>query len=136
MTTNYQRGRAFEYRTRDKLLKMGAAYVIRAAQSKGTFDLAAFFGWENPGTVNERLPSVMLVQCKRDGNLSKAEREKCLSVANACGTQAWLAKTGEKGRGVVFVLLARSPDNDYTQRSQVERITVPHGNRHRSVSAP
>lgn len=43
MPTNYQRGRAFEYRARDALLKRGAAFVIRAAQSKGAADLAAFF---------------------------------------------------------------------------------------------
>lgn len=118
MATNYQRGRAFEYRTRDKLYQMGAAYVMRAAQSKGTFDLAAFWGWEFPGTPNERQPNVMLVQCKRDGKLSKAEREKCLDLAKACGRQAWLAKAGPKGRGVQLVMLARDPDNDYTKEME------------------
>lgn len=117
MATNYQRGRAFEYRTRDKLLQMGAAYVMRAAQSKGTFDLAAFFGWKYPGTPNEKMPSVMLVQCKRDGKLSKAERQKCLDLARACGHSAWLAKVGPKGRGVQFVMLAQDPSNDYTKES-------------------
>jgi hypothetical protein len=118
MATNYQRGRAFEYRTRNKLLDMGAAYVMRAAQSKGTFDLAAFFGWEFVGTPNERFPNVMLVQCKRDGKLSKAEREKCIAVAKACGRAAWLAKAGPKGRGVVFVMLASDPKNDYTMEAK------------------
>jgi len=40
----YARGRAFEYRVRDHLLReLGAVYVIRAAGSKTRADLAAFF---------------------------------------------------------------------------------------------
>jgi hypothetical protein len=46
VATNYQRGRAFEYRTRDKLLKKGAVYVMRAAQSKGKVDLLALWPHE------------------------------------------------------------------------------------------
>jgi len=108
MATNYQRGRAFEYRTRDALVKeFGAAYVMRAAQSKGVFDLAAFFGWVNPGTVNETEPQVWLVQCKRDGRLSAAERERCIELAQECGVPAYLAKAGPKGRGVIFERLLR-----------------------------
>lgn len=47
MATNYQRGRAFEYRTRDRLYKDGAVYVMRAAQSKGLADLLALFPQED-----------------------------------------------------------------------------------------
>ena len=43
MPTNYQRGRQFEYRTRNKLIDMGAVYVMRAAQSKGKVDLLALW---------------------------------------------------------------------------------------------
>lgn len=101
--TNYQRGRDFEYRTRNYLLrKQGAAYVMRAAQSKGVFDLIALFGVENPGTVVETVPHVMLIQCKRDGRLAHHEKMECLKVARACGQAAYLAKAGPNGRGVIF----------------------------------
>lgn len=93
--TNYQRGRQFEYRTRDKLLKLGAVYVMRAAQSKGAADLIALF----PDRV------VHLVQCKRDGKLPKAERQELLRIASETGAVAVLARIPKSGRGVEFINL-------------------------------
>lgn len=104
--TNYQRGRAFEYRTRDHLLyKLGAAYVMRAAQSKGKADLMVL--WPDLG---EYIPHVWIVQCKRDGRLPRAEREALLEIEEATGALAYLAKTGPNGRGVVFERLQRSTE--------------------------
>lgn len=67
--TNYDAGRRFEWETRDALI--GDGYdVIRSAGSKTKVDLAAF----KPGQV-------LLVQCKRDGRCSPAERADLLRVA-------------------------------------------------------
>jgi len=97
VATNYQRGRAFEYRTRDKLLKDGAVYVMRAAQSKGKVDLIACW------PLHPKYPDqVWLIQCKRDGKLPKVERDALLQIEFNTGLPAYLAKTGANGRGVVF----------------------------------
>jgi hypothetical protein len=99
VTTNYQRGRAFEYRTRDKLYKMGAVYVMRAAQSKGAADLIALF----PAHPVYEWPRVWLVQCKRGtGRISPAEREILKNLAREAGVVPVQALPGPKGRGVVF----------------------------------
>ena len=105
-TTNYERGRAFEYRVRDKLLKDGAVYVMRAAGSHTKADLAAF--WDIPEPYRSRgwgehRPKPWLVQCKRDGRLPAAEREELVSIARQTGTVPVLAKAGPKGRGVIFI---------------------------------
>jgi Holliday junction resolvase len=102
MATNYQRGRAFEYRTRDKLYEQGAEYVMRAAQSKGKVDLIALFP-----ELGECIPHVWIVQCKRDGRLSVSERSALLDIAQDTGAQPYLAKTGKNGRGVVFQRLTK-----------------------------
>ena len=98
MATNYERGRAFEYRVRDHLLNTGAALVIRSAQSKGKVDLAAF--WP---LVADSQP--WLVQCKRDGKLSHDEGNDLVAIADEVGALALLAYAGPKGRGVEFEIL-------------------------------
>lgn len=97
MATNYQRGRAFEYRVRKNLLeKRHAVYVMRAAQSKGAADLIALMG-----------DCTLLIQCKRDGRLPAKEKEVLLDIAERAHypTVAVLAKTGPAGRGIVYVNL-------------------------------
>lgn len=103
MATNYQRGRAFEYRARNKLLAMGAVYVMRAAQSKGAADLIAL--WPKDEFVyygiGGRAP--WLVQCKRGtGRISPAEREILKNIAREAGAVPVQALPGPNGRGVVF----------------------------------
>lgn len=100
MATNYQRGRDFEYRTRNKLLEMGAVYVMRAAQSKGKVDLMALFP-----DLGEWIPYVWIVQCKRDGRLPVAEAAELIRIANETGAVPYLAKAGKNGRGVEFINL-------------------------------
>lgn len=93
MATNYQRGRAFEYRTRDAALKRGACYIIRAAQSKGLADLAVFWPRDVP----------WLVQCKLDGRFTRKERDGMKWLSNICATAIPVfAKPGPKNRGVIF----------------------------------
>lgn len=110
MATNYQRGRAFEYRARDRLYKEGAVFVMRAAQSKGKADLIALW----PSTANiwlggERTPlpgQVQLVQCKTgSARMSKADKRELLELAQRAGAKAVLAEPGPKGRGVVFTTI-------------------------------
>lgn len=115
MATNYERGRAFEYRVRDKLKKDGAVYVMRAAQSKGKVDLLAL--WPLTSIVHRRedgfpewqkgYPNCVpwIVQCKRDGRLPAAERAELLDIAAQTGALPVLAKTGPNGRGVEFLFL-------------------------------
>ena len=64
--TNYNKGRAFEYKVK-QLLEERGFYVVRSAGSHGIVDLVAI-GKEQ----------VNLVQCKSDGRISPADRD-CLS---------------------------------------------------------
>lgn len=101
MATNYERGRAFEYRARDALKKAGAVFVMRAAGSHTKADLIAL--WPSPCEWAD----VWLVQCKRDGKLPAAEQQELLDIAAATGAEAYLAQAGAKGRGVVFQRLTK-----------------------------
>ncbi len=103
MATNYQRGRAFEYRARDELYLRGALIVVRSAGSKTKVDLVAVFPALQSYMEWPPEPEVWLVQCKRDGNLPAAEREELLRIADASGCRAWHAKAGPTGRGVEFI---------------------------------
>lgn len=88
---------------------MGAAYVMRAAQSKGKVDLLALFPPDRAQCYDRlgptEIPDVWLVQCKRDGRLSAAEAGELIALAIETGTEPILAKAGPKGRGVVFINL-------------------------------
>lgn len=100
MATNYSRGRSFEYRTRDALKKRGAAYVMRAAQSKGAVDLLALWSWQE----------VWLIQCKYSikggGYLPEREEIELLALSEATGGHLpVLARPGKNGRGVEFINL-------------------------------
>lgn len=67
--TNYDAGRRFEWEVRDQLEADGY-WVTRSAGSKTKVDLVAI----KPGQV-------LLVQCKRDGKISPAERSEVVRVA-------------------------------------------------------
>jgi Holliday junction resolvase len=103
IATNYERGRAFEYRTRDALTKKGAVYVMRAAGSHTKADLVAFFETA-PGHFWKPEPA-WLVQCKRDGRLPEADRTELVDIARRTGAKAYLAAAGKNGRGVTFTRL-------------------------------
>lgn len=103
MATNYQRGRAFEYRTRNKLLALGAVYVMRAAQSKGAADLIALWPKFETSSGKIGVTRPWLVQCKRGtGRISPAERVVLLELASLTAAQPVQALPGKNGRGVVF----------------------------------
>lgn len=95
VATNYERGRRFEYRTRDALIKRGAVYVVRAAGSHTRADLVALFD-----PRDTRQP--WLVQCKRDGTLPYHERQELTDIAWKTGARPVLAQAGKNGRGMVL----------------------------------
>lgn len=112
--TNYQRGRDFEYRVRDRLLKEGAEYVMRAASSKGAADLIALWPFQLPVFEDDQgaryiarreSPRVWLVQCKRDGRLPKDEEAELVAIAGNTGAIPVLARVPKSGRGVEFINL-------------------------------
>lgn len=107
MATNYQRGRAFEYRTRNRLYKDGAVYVMRAAQSKGKADLIALFPRRRVAP-DLYVPGVWVVQCKTgSARMTKAEKQEFAELADATGAIAMLAEPGPNNRGVVFTPLTK-----------------------------
>lgn len=66
---------------------------MRAAQSKGAADLAAFWGWQRP----------WLVQCKTGtARMSKQAKHDFVQLALDTNTLAVLAEPGKNGRGVKF----------------------------------
>jgi Holliday junction resolvase len=67
--TRYEGGRAFEYETR-RHLEANGYWCARAAGSKGKADLIAIKDGE-----------VLIVQCKRDGRCSAAERLEVHRIA-------------------------------------------------------
>lgn len=72
---------------------------MRAAQSKGAFDLACFWPARPHGVA------AWLVQCKTgSARMTPAEREKAVSMAKAVGALAVLAQPRKKGRrGIEFL---------------------------------
>lgn len=88
--TNYQRGRALEYRVRERLERLGY-WVVRSASSKGCADLVAV---KAEGLPEYRSHWLLLVQCK-------------LSVG-AVGVVEWnrLYETGQKVNGVAVIAQA------------------------------
>lgn len=101
MATNYERGRAFEYRVRDALNLRGAVAVVRSAGSKTKIDLVALFPiLDTP--LYEGDMEVWIVQCKRDGKLPAAERDELLRIAELTGVVPYHAHTKANGKGVEF----------------------------------
>ena len=73
---NYEIGRRFEYRVQNFFRKYGY-YVIRAYASKGLVDLVAIPPYIDKNWYNFPLG----IQCKKNGYVPKAEREKLLENA-------------------------------------------------------
>lgn len=105
MATNYERGRAFEYRARDELYKQGAVIVVRSAGSKTKVDLIALFPALDGIMTWPAAMEVWIVQCKRDGKLPAAERDALLDISVQTGALAYHAHTGPNGRGVEFTAI-------------------------------
>lgn len=70
--TNYSRGAKFENDVK-KDMQASGWFVVRSAGSHGPVDLVA----QSPG------PVVAWVQCKRDGNISLADRRGLFNIAKA-----------------------------------------------------
>lgn len=96
MATNYQKGRALEYKVRDLFIKHGY-FVVRSAGSKGKADLVALKAGHRP----------VLIQCK-SGAVAKREREEAVelhALAESLAAEGVLAAKDAKGK----VLMWRAP---------------------------
>jgi Holliday junction resolvase len=101
--TMYRYGRAFEYRVRDHLRKLGY-FVTRAPASRSPVDLTAV----KTGTV-------ALVQCKTGGALRPVEWNALFDLAVSVGAVPVLASS-PMGRGIIYHRLTDRKDG--TARAQ------------------
>lgn len=79
--THYLQGYRFERRCKEYLISIGAFYVMRSGGSKGVFDLVAFFQ-----------EFIILVQCKKHGQLSRHDKMSLSQVAIAKSILGYKAK--------------------------------------------
>lgn len=84
--SRYQVGGKFERRVRTYYERKGF-FVVRSAGSHGPVDLVALKKGE-----------VLLVQCKVNGQLSRADRGELVELAGRLGGRAVLVWRGEKPR--------------------------------------
>jgi len=102
------RGDYFEYQTRDDLISRG--YIVgRSAGSRGSFDLVAMADGHKP----------MLVSCKVNGVITKAQRNAILAAAIKAGATAVLAHRPKPGH-VSYARIVRErpkpgPDDEISQ---------------------
>jgi Holliday junction resolvase len=90
----YKRGRAFEYRCRDYMKKLGY-YVYRSPQSRGPADLLAL-----------KKGQILLVQCKLSRNgFSKKEKLAITELAEQVGGTPLLAYRAKKNGPIVWINL-------------------------------
>jgi len=75
MVTSYVKGRAVEYRCKDKLYNLGYKIVIRSARSLGPFDLIA---------INPEKKEIALIQVKK-GKASWRDIERLQQLKNIEG---------------------------------------------------
>lgn len=87
--THYRAGRNAEWKARDLLKARGHHTVIRAAGSKGPWDLIA--------VAKER---ICFVQVKRGRGISKAERAELVALKEVmprfCGLEIWRFIPGKR----------------------------------------
>lgn len=76
-TTPYSRGRAFEHRVSHALEERGW-YVIRAAGSKGLFDLVAWPRWD---LYPKHWQQQVLIQCRVNGECNQEDRDRMRAAA-------------------------------------------------------
>lgn len=87
--SQYDRGRRFEWKTRDALRSDGYR-VIRGAGSKGLDLIAA------------KPSQLLFVGCKLTGQIGAAEWDDLVELASWVGAAPVLAVNGPRGRGVEF----------------------------------
>ncbi len=90
--TRYQSGYRFERRVMEYLQKRGY-YVIRSAGSHGVFDLVAIWNYDVRG-----------IQCKKDGRISREEKDQMIEAGKKYGIMPVLAYS--KGKKIQFELLS------------------------------
>jgi len=120
MSTQYERGAEFERRVAKRLTVDGYA-CFRSAGSHGKADIVAI----KPGQI-------LLIQCKRDGEISRAEWNGLLELAHLIQPSL----SNGLGRRVVWPLLAFMPGRQGISYRMLLRPAEPHQRRSFSVWAP
>jgi Holliday junction resolvase len=95
-TTNYARGRAFEYRIKKHLEALGYR-VIRSAASHSPIDLLA--GGSGGGSI----PPIVAVQCKTGkARTTLAGRKEFFEWADKFGAEAFIASRPQGKRTILW----------------------------------
>lgn len=85
-STSYAMGRRFEQTIRDAVERMG----WRTMRSAGSHDPIDIIVWRPEKLAHQR---VIAVQCKRDGEISPAEREGIVSFSAGLATEIYVARS-------------------------------------------
>lgn len=109
--TKYRYGRQFEYKVRDELKALGY-FALRSPASRTPIDVLAI----KPGAV-------LMVQCKRGGNLRVSEWNVLFDLAISCGALPVLASLPVPKRGTVYEILVGRKDG--SKRRQPKELWAP-----------
>ena len=96
--SRYDQGRRLEWAARDALTAAGYL-VLRSAGSKTPVDLAAF----RPAPNVACPPDLVFVQCKTDGYLLPADRQRFARLADELGFEPLVADWYKEGRAARMV---------------------------------
>lgn len=110
MVSQYNRGRSFEYRVKQLYEKHGW-FVIRSAGSKGIADLVAIA----PDGME-----IHFIQCKKNGTISKQEKEILTATAYKYNALPILASRGKNGRGIALYLVSLNGKTELHELLHVE----------------
>jgi Holliday junction resolvase len=111
--TMYRYGRAFEYRVRDGLRHLGY-FVLRSPRSASPTDLVAI-----------RSGEVLMVQCKRGGQIGVREWNALYDLALSCGSVPILAMNPTNRQTLFFRLIGRKDGSKRRQPMEPFEIQIP-----------
>lgn len=102
VSTNYEKGSAFERYVANKLRKDGwRVWKTAGSKGEGKVDLLAMF----PTTNAQRFPLVHLIQCKSGKKpISGKEKDELIETAEELGVTAAVAFKDKSGRVVITVV--------------------------------
>ena len=102
MIKRYNKGRRFEWKTRD-ILKGLNYYVVRSAGSKSKIDLVAFLKCSKDNL--ERLPIIRVIQVKTDSSPIKKDKLalKRLKLPTIVCKEIWHWQKGEKEPKIIEI---------------------------------
>lgn len=111
MATNYSRGADFERRVM-KLLEDRGYFCVRSAGSHGAVDIVAMRGPVMGGPPGWRL----LIQCKRHGVISPADRAQFVELAQSLYCAPVLARMPKgKKRGIELLRVSDESPSEWEE---------------------